>query len=165
MLILQDCTGEACSAPCSVGIFWHLETSFCSSGMCNSWQTASLRSRAEQQSPHNPGFSKWLRSQTCSQSVFNPFSTFECAINQSDRKNAKWIIAQKFCVPSHVDFSLKMCEKKNQTQTQILKPTCNKNPVAPAAQLAQYKPSEVKGKAPDLEIYRSSSFMSTTQLT
>lgn len=54
---------------------------------------------------------------------------------------------------------------KNKTQTQILKPTPNKNPVTPAAQLAQYKPREVKGKAPDLEIYRSSSFMSTTQLT
>lgn len=64
----------------------------------------------------------------------------------------------------HVDFSLKSVIKK-QPQTQILNPTPNKNPVTPAAQLAQYKPSKVKGKAPDLEIYRSSSFMSTTQLT
>lgn len=56
-------------------------------------------------------------------------------------------------------------KKSVKTQTQILKPTPNKNPVTPAAQLAQYKPSKVKGKAPDLEIYRSSSFMSTTQLT
>lgn len=28
MLILQDCAGEAHSAPCSVGIFWHLRDQF-----------------------------------------------------------------------------------------------------------------------------------------
>lgn len=40
MLSLQDCTGEACSAPCSVGIFWHLESSFCSSGCWHVQQLA-----------------------------------------------------------------------------------------------------------------------------
>lgn len=60
-------------------------------------------------------------------------------------------------------FFTKRSVKKNP-KTQILKPTPNKNPVTPAAQLARNKPSEVKGKAPDLEICRSSSFMSRTQL-
>lgn len=62
-------------------------------------------------------------------------------------------------------FFTKKSVTKTKLQTPILKPTPNINPVTPAAQLAQYKPSEVKGKAPDLEIYRSSSFMSATQLT
>lgn len=42
---------------------------------------------------------------------------FECAINQSDRKTAKWIIAQKLCMQSHVDFSLKEFKKKKKKDT------------------------------------------------
>lgn len=62
---------------------------------------------------------------------------------------------------SHVDFSLR------EFENQLLKPTTNSKPVTQAlraAQLAQKKPGEVKVKALDLEIGRSSSFMPMTRL-